>query len=134
MKCRKDYTRKRSIEQKLNAKRRLQEEEADSSKISPPRTRTRVSETTFCFHQCCLFCGSELNEELEKKKALQYRCKIFKVTTLSFKDSILTIAKTLDDVAKATSSNVAARIEFEYDLVAAEAKYHTIIAIATILF
>ncbi|CAG4965080.1 unnamed protein product [Parnassius apollo] len=44
--CRKNYTRKSSIDA---VKRRRQEEEAGSSKISPPRTRARVSETTFCF-------------------------------------------------------------------------------------
>lgn len=56
-----------------------------------------------------------------KKKALDSRRKIFKVTTLSFKESILKVARAReDDVAK----SVIARIEFEYDLVAAEAKYH----------
>lgn len=62
--CRKNYTRKSSI----NAVKRRRQQEAGSSKINPPRSRTRRGETTFCFNQCCLFCGNELNEYLEKKK------------------------------------------------------------------
>lgn len=63
--CRKSYTRKSSI---AAAKRQHEEEEeASTSKVSPPRTRARVSESAFCFKQCCLFCGKELNEEYEKK-------------------------------------------------------------------
>lgn len=116
--CRKNYTRKSTI---AAAKRQYEEEQASTSEVSPPRTRARVSESVFCFKQCCLFCGSELNEERETKRQLCLRRKIFNVSKLSFKESILKIAQTRSDDA---SKAVTARIEFEYDLVAAGAKYH----------
>ncbi|PZC75227.1 hypothetical protein B5X24_HaOG206534 [Helicoverpa armigera] len=115
--CRKSYTRKTSI---AVVKRQREEEKASISKISPPRTRTRVSES-FCFKNYCLFCGNEANEETEKKKAQHLRKKIYNVTTFNFKESLLKLVKDRsDDVSKA----VFARINFEYDLIAAEAKYH----------
>lgn len=102
-------------------KRKQDDEQASTSKISPRRTRARVSESFFCFKKCCLFCGNELNEELENRKALKYRRKIFHVTKPSFKETILSIAQTRSDhVAKA----VITPIGFEHDLVAAEAQYH----------
>lgn len=61
-----------------------------------------------------------------KKKSQANRRAIFQVATLSFKENIIKIAKNRsDDVAK----TVFARIEYEYDLVAAEAKYHNNIVI-----
>lgn len=116
--CRKSYTRKTSISA---VKRQREEKQASTSKISPPRTRTRVSESNFCFKKYCLFCGNEANEETEKKKAQHLRKKISCVTTLKFKESLLKLAKDRsDDVSKA----VLERVNFEYDLVAADAKYH----------
>ncbi|KAL4718412.1 hypothetical protein ACJJTC_016033 [Scirpophaga incertulas] len=89
--------------------------------LCPPHTRARVSEPDFNVKKYCLFCGDEANEEAEKKKAQNVRRKIYNVSTLEFKDSILKVARTRsDDAAKA----VIARIEYEFDLVAAEAKYH----------
>lgn len=116
--CRKSYTRKTSISA---SKRQREEEQASTSKVSPPHTRARISESSFCFKNHCLFCGDEADEEAEKKKVKIYRRKIHKVSTLTFKDSILKLAKDRsDDVSKA----VFARINFQYDLVAADAKYH----------
>lgn len=57
----------------------------------------------------------------QKKKPQANRRAIYQVATFSFKDNIIKVAKNRsDDVAK----TVFARIEYEYDLVAAEAKYH----------
>lgn len=118
LECRKNYTRKSSI---ASAKRRHSQEEASTSKISPPRTRARVSDSAFCFKQCCLFCGDQLNEQYETKKPKHLRRKFFNVTTLSFKESVLKAARDRnDDMGRA----IVARVGFEFDLVAAEAKYH----------
>lgn len=116
--CRKQYTRKSTI---AAAKRQHEEESASTSKKSPPRTRARVSESYFSFKNCCLFCGDKLNEEYEKKQAQRSRRKICKVTTLSFKDSVMKAAQSRSDD---TAKTIVARIGFEHDLVAAEAKYH----------
>lgn len=106
--CRKAYTRKSSISA---AKRQRENEEASISKISPPRTRARVSESSSCFKENFLFCGDEADEEAEKKKPQNLRKKIYKVSTLNFKESLLKLAKDRsDDVSKA----VIARINFEY--------------------
>lgn len=114
--CRKMYTRKSSIA----AAKRTRETEEGSTSTSPPRTRTRISEADFCIKSYCLFCGDEANEEAEKK-AQNFRRKIYNVSALEFKDSILKVARTRSvDVAKA----VVARIEYEFDLVAVETKYH----------
>lgn len=119
--CRKNYTRKSSI---AAANKRQREEQEDStSTVSPPRTRLRSSESAFCFKKQCLFCRQELNEEYEKRKSSDFRRRISQVSTLQFKDSILEVARTRtrDDT---TAEAVLALLEFEYDLVAAEAKYH----------
>jgi hypothetical protein len=63
--CRKNYTRKDTI---AALKRKQDEEQASTSKISPPRTRARVSASSFCFKKCCLFCGNELDEHFHSKK------------------------------------------------------------------
>lgn len=56
-----------------------------------------------------------------KEKSKNAQRKFYKVATLAFKDSILNITRTRsDDIAK----TVIARIEYEYVLVAVEAKYH----------
>lgn len=116
--CRKNYTRKCSI---AGAKRQREEHEASTSTVNPPSTRSRVSDSAFCFKNLCLFCGKELNEEHERRKSVDSRRRISQVSTLDFKDSILEVARTRSDaIAKA----VIARIEYEYDLVAVEAKYH----------
>lgn len=121
--CRKIYTRKCSIAAAI--KRKREEQEANTSTgstvSSPPRTRSRSSDSAFCFKKLCLFCGNKLNEELQRKKSLDRRSKICQVSTLQFKHSILEVARTRSD---AISKAVVARIEFDYDLVAAEAKYH----------
>lgn len=117
--CRKTYTRKSSIA--AANKRQREEQEAGTSTESPPRTRLRSSESAFCYKKQCLFCGQELNEEYEKRKPSDIRRRISQVSTLQFKDSILEIARTRNDT---TTKDVLARLEFEYDLVAAEAKYH----------
>lgn len=117
--CRKNYTRKSSIA--AANKRQREEQEASTSTESPPRTRLRSSESAFCSKKQCLFCGQELNEEYEKRKPSNIRRRISQVSTLQFKDSILEIARTRNDT---TAKAVLARLEFEYDLVAAEAKYH----------
>ncbi|KAJ0169956.1 hypothetical protein K1T71_014562 [Dendrolimus kikuchii] len=84
--CRKNHIRKSSIA--AANKRQREEQEATAS---PPRTRSRISESPFCFKELCLFY------------------------------SILETARIRDDaIAKA----VLARVEFEYDLLAAEAHYH----------
>ena len=113
---------KSSIRKSLIAaiKRRHEDGQASTSKVSPPRTRARVSESDSCFKKYCLSCGDEADEETEKK-SLHRRQKMYKVATLSLKESVLTVAQDRsDDVSKA----VTARINFEYDLVAVEAKYH----------
>ncbi|CAH1115552.1 unnamed protein product [Psylliodes chrysocephalus] len=102
-------------------KRQHEEQEASTSIVGPPRTRARVSESAFCFKKQCLFCSQELNEEHEKRKSLDSRRKIQQVSTLTFKDSILDTARNRSD---AMAKAVFARLEFENDLVAAEAKYH----------
>ena len=72
------------------------------------------------FKNYCLLCGDEADEEAEKK-SLHRRQKMYNVATLSFKESVLTVAQDrFDDVSKA----VTARINFEYDVVAADVKYH----------
>lgn len=116
--CRKNYTRKSTI---AAVKRQHEEEEASTSKISPPRTRARVSDSSFCFNNCCFFCGDEVNEDYEKKRALKLRRRICRVTTLSLQESVLKVAQSRsDDIAKA----IVSRIGFEHDLIAAEARYH----------
>lgn len=72
MDCRKSYTRKSSI---TAVKRQHEDEQASTSKVSPPRTRARVGESDFSFKKNCLFCGNEANEEAEKKKPQDVRKK-----------------------------------------------------------
>ncbi|CAH1100085.1 unnamed protein product [Psylliodes chrysocephalus] len=95
--CRKNYTRKCSI---AAIKRQHEVQEASTSIVGPPRTRARVRELAYCLIKQCLFCSQELNEEYEKRKSLDSR-----PTTRS------------DAMANA----VLARLEFENDLIAAEA-------------
>lgn len=96
------------------------EEQASTSKVSPPRTRARVSEPTFFLKICDFFRGDELNEEYEKKRANKLRRRIIKVT-LSLKESVLKVARSRSD----NTAKHIARIRFEHDLVAAEVKYHS---------
>ena len=116
--CRKKYTRKSTI---VAFKRQQDIDQVSTFENSPPRTRARVSESLLCLKKCCLFCGDEANEEAEKKKAKKVRRKIHKVATLEFKESILKVAWSRSDEE---AKKVTARIEYEFDLVAAEAKYH----------
>ncbi|CAH2090972.1 unnamed protein product [Euphydryas editha] len=102
-------------------KRQREEQEASTSTASPPRTRSRISESAFCFKELCLFCGEKLNEESERRKSSDFRRRISQVSTLQFKDTVLETARARDD---ALAKAVLARVEFQYDLVAAEAKYH----------
>ncbi|CAG5030447.1 unnamed protein product [Parnassius apollo] len=104
--CRKMYTRKSSI---VAAKRQRETEQGSTSTISPPHTRARVSEPDFNLRNC-LFCGDEANEEAEKKIPQNFRRKIYNVSTLEFKDSILKVARTRsDDVAKAVIDRILIR-------------------------
>ena len=58
-------------------------------------------------------------KRLKRKNRNNRRKTIYNVTTLSFKESVMKIAQDRsDEISKA----VVARINFEYDLVAAEAK------------
>ncbi|KMQ82542.1 hypothetical protein RF55_22593 [Lasius niger] len=110
--CRKEYTRKSSIA----ATKRKQDEGASTSGSSPPRTRRHTNEYLFDFQNLCIFCG----EEKEKKKDIKSRRIIHRVSTATFKDSIIAVAEQLgNDMAKAVTK----RIIYE-DLVAAEARYH----------
>ena len=119
--CRKSYTLKSLI---AAIKRQHEDEQAGPSKVSPPRPRARVSESDFCFKKYCLFCGDEADEEAEKKKRSIVEEKFIMLLKLSFKESVLKVAQDRsDDVSKA----VAARINFEYDLVAARLSIMTIV-------
>jgi len=68
-----------------------------------------------------MFCSEEANKEAEKKKK-QYRRKIQQVYRISFKDSVIKIAEARGDRYGRIVKN---RINFEHDLVAAGAKYHS---------
>lgn len=92
--CRKTYTRKSSIA--ASKKRQLEGQEASTSSANPSRIRSRVRETAFCFKEQCLFCGLQLNKEYGKTNS----------------------------AVDATAEAVLARVEFEHDLVACQAKYH----------
>lgn len=61
-----------------------------------------------------------MTEEYEKKQAQRSR-EVYKATTLSFKNSVMKAAQSRSDD---TAKTIVARIGFEHDLVAAEAKYH----------
>ena len=80
--CRKAYTRKSSI---AAAKRQCEAEIATTSGISPPRTRARGNESSFCFKKYCLFCGNEADKMAEMKKAQHLRRRVSQVLTLDFK-------------------------------------------------
>lgn len=84
--CRKMYTRKSSI---AAVKRQHDMEEASTSKISkisPPRTRARVSESDFCFKKYCLFCADDANEEAGKKNRNIFGVKFTKFLHLNLKN------------------------------------------------
>ncbi|CAG4969036.1 unnamed protein product [Parnassius apollo] len=112
--CRKAYTRKSLISA---FKRQRENEEASTSKVSPPRTRARVSESSVCFKENCLFCGDEADEAAEKKKSQNLRKKNYKVSTPYFKESLLKLAKDRsDDVSKAVITRAGAAKIKEYHL------------------
>ena len=118
--CRKSYIQKSSI---AAIKRQHEDGQATTSKVNLPRTRARVSKSDFCFKKYYLFCGDEADEadEETEKKSLHRWQKIYNVAAFSFKEFVLAVAQNRsDDVSKA----VTARINFEYDLIAAEAKCH----------
>lgn len=117
--CRKAYTRKSSI---AAAKRQRDAEIATTPGISPPRTRIRSNESSFCFKKYCLFCGNEADKTAEMKKAQHLRRRVSQVSTLDFKKTILKEAQTRSDEL---ARSVIARIQYEYDLVAAKAMYHS---------
>ncbi|KAL4112100.1 hypothetical protein QTP88_015948 [Uroleucon formosanum] len=112
--CRKVYTHKKKI---ASFKREREENAAGPSNPSPHKKRS----SKFDFRTLCLVCGEEANEDVEKRKRQEYRRKIKQVSTLSFKDNIIKTAESHDD---RLGKIVRDRINFEYDLVAAEAKYH----------
>lgn len=109
--CRKNYTNNLSIA----AFKRRQEEPSTST--SPRKKRIN----SFDFKKLCLFCGEEASEELERKKETKYRHAIRKVSTLTFKDTVLKAAEARGDKY---GRNVKERVNFQYDLVSVEAKYH----------
>lgn len=109
--CRKNYTNTLSIA----AFKRRQEE--PSTSISPRKKRI----SSFDFKKLCLFCGEEASEVIEKKKEKKYRRVIREVSTLSFKDTVLKAAEARGDKY---GRSVKERVNFEYDLVSVEAKYH----------
>ncbi|KAL4105063.1 hypothetical protein QTP88_020338 [Uroleucon formosanum] len=98
-------------------KREREENAAGPSNPSPHKKRS----SKFDFRTLCLVCGEEANEDVEKRKRQEYRRKIKQVSTLSFKDNIIKTAESRDD---RLGKIVRDRVNFEYDLVAAEAKYH----------
>ncbi|KAL4706763.1 hypothetical protein ACJJTC_018144 [Scirpophaga incertulas] len=77
--------------------------------------------SSFDFKKICLFCGEEASEVIEKKKEKKYRRVIREVSTLSFKDTVLKAAEARGDKY---GRSVKERVNFEYDLVSVEAKYH----------
>lgn len=109
--CRRNYTNNLSIA----AHKRRQEE--PSTSISPRKKRI----SAFDFKKLCLFCGEEANEVIERKKEKKYRRVIREVSTLTFKDTVLKAAEARGDKYGRT---VKERVNFEYDLVSVEAKYH----------
>lgn len=75
----------------------------------------------FDFKNQCLFCGEVADEAAEKKKSEKYRRKIKNVSTLEFKDTVIKKAEERrDDFGELVKS----RISLQFDLIAAEAKYH----------
>ena len=65
--CRKSYIRKSSI---AAIKRQHEDEQASTSKVSPPCTRARVSESDFCLKKYCLFCGHKRMKRLKKNRCI----------------------------------------------------------------
>lgn len=111
--CRKEYTQKKIA----SFKREREENAAGPCNPSPHKKRS----SKFDFRTLCLVCGEEANEDVEKRKRQEYRRKIKQVSTLSFKDNII---KTAESRGDGLGKIVRDRVNFEYDLVAAEAKYH----------
>lgn len=112
--CRKEYTHKKNI---AAFKRQRDEEAAGTSNPSPHKKRTRA----FDFKTLCLFCGEKADEESEIKKHQEHRLKISQVSTLSFKETVI---KTAELRCDKLGKIVRERVNFEHDLVAAEARYH----------
>lgn len=112
--CRKEYTHKKNI---AAFKRQRDEEAAGTSNLSPHKKRTRA----FDFKTLCLFCGEKADEESEIKKHQEHRLKISQVSTLSFKETVI---KTAELRCDKLGKIVRERVNFEHDLVAAEARYH----------
>ncbi|GBM49895.1 hypothetical protein AVEN_92161-1 [Araneus ventricosus] len=109
--CRKMYTRKTSI---AVAKRQREMKASTSLRVHLVLEPDQAS-------QFFVLRILKQMKRLKRKKALNIRRIICQVATLSFKDNILKVAQNRsDDVSK----NVIACIQYEYDLVAAEAKYH----------
>lgn len=113
--CRKVYTSKNVI---AASKRRTEESEPSTS--SAPRKKRNEP---FDFKNWCLFCSHEANEAAERKKKHKYRRTISNVSTLAFKDNVIKKAEERND---SFGELIKERILYEYDLIAAEAKYHTI--------
>ncbi|KAF0716418.1 SWIM-type domain-containing protein [Aphis craccivora] len=99
--------------------RKEEREENAAGPCNPSPHKKRSSK--FDFRTLCLVCGEEANEDVEKRKRQEYRRKIKQVSTLSFKDNII---KTAESRGDGLGKIVRDRVNFEYDLVAAEAKYH----------
>lgn len=113
-KCRSVYISKNCIQA---AKRKQEEGETITSPLVLRKKRGEV----FDFKKQCLFCGEVADEAAEKKKREKYRRKIKNVSTLEFKDTVIKKAEERgDDFGELVKS----RIILQYDLIAAEAKYH----------
>ena len=107
--CRRDYT---------NAKRIKSETGAGGSGTDAGQIRRRSSSHAgFDWKSCCLFCG--LPAVVDERHP--DRGKVHEVTTLQFKQSILTRCSNRSDDQAET---VARRVHSCIDLVAVEAKYH----------
>lgn len=116
VKCRKDYTREKSIKA-ANRKDTTDQEERGS----PIKQKIRSKETVFDFKKKCIFCFEECCEKEEKKKPLHRRQVVSRVMTLDFGKNVLDkCINRNDDWGK----KVKAIIVGVHCLVAEEARYH----------
>ncbi|CAH0555189.1 unnamed protein product [Brassicogethes aeneus] len=114
--CRKLYASKNSI---AAANRRFEETGPSTSLTVPRKKRNDV----FDFKRLCLFCGEVADEATEVKKSAKYKRVISKVSTLEFKDKVVKRAEERSDTL---GGLVIDRVSYLHDLIAVEAKYHTV--------
>ena len=116
VKCRKDYTREKSITA-ANRKDTTDQEE----KGSPLKQKLRSKETDFDFKKKCIFCFEVCCEKAEKKKPLHRRQVVSSVMTLDFGKNVLDKANDRNDD---WGKKVKAIVVGVQCLVAEEARYH----------